>query len=246
MSIMAEVRSSAAALRGRLEEIAPLWLLLVGPVLLLAFMKLAVDVEEGDTKAFDRYVLLLFRRPGDPSTPIGPAWLQEMARDVTSLGSVAMLGFVFFAVLGYLVLARRRAAALLMMVAVGGGQVLSSVLKVSFERARPEIVPHAARVFTASFPSGHAMLSAVTYLTIGALLTRLLKNRRERIYVLSLAVLLTVLVGTSRVYLGVHWPTDVLAGWFVGASWALICWTMALWLQSRGKIENPARDSDRN
>jgi undecaprenyl-diphosphatase len=240
MITLAELRSLARALRAKAQEVAPVWVLLLAPALILGFAKLAVDVEEGETTAFDRYVLLLFRHPGDLSTPIGPVWLQEGARDVTSFGSVAMLGFIFFATVGYLLLARKRAAALFMLVAVGGGQLLSTGLKIAFERPRPEIVPHAVHVFTASFPSGHAMLSAVTYLTLGTLLTRLLPERRIQIYILALAVFLTFMVGLSRVYLGVHYPTDVVAGWLVGAGWAIMCWIIALWLQQRGQIEEPA------
>jgi undecaprenyl-diphosphatase len=134
-------------------------------------------------------------------------------------------------------LARKRGAALLVLASVGGGALLSTLLKLSFERPRPDLVPHAVAVYTASFPSGHAMLSAVTYLTLGTLLARIQPRRRLRAYIVAVAVLLTLLVGTSRVYLGVHWPTDVLAGWCLGAAWAMLCWAVALWLQRRGRVE---------
>jgi undecaprenyl-diphosphatase len=81
------------------------------------------------------------------------------------------------------------------------------------------------------------MLSAVTYLTLGALLARVEANRRGKLYVVSVAILLTLLVGCSRLYLGVHYPTDVLAGWVVGSAWAILCWTVAAWLQRRGQVE---------
>jgi len=239
MTTLAELRSATRALRAKAEELAPIWVLLLAPALILGFAKLAVDVEEGDTTAFDRYVLLLFRQPGDLAVPIGPLWLQEGARDVTSFGSVAMLGFIVLATVGYLLLARKPAAALFMLVAVGGGQFLSTGLKLAFERPRPEIVPHAVHVVTASFPSGHAMLSAVTYLTLATLLTRLLPERRVQIYVMALAVFLTFMVGLSRIYLGVHYPTDVVAGWLVGSGWAVACWIVALWLRQRDGIEKP-------
>lgn len=237
MTALAELRSVAAILRLKAREIAPVWVLLLAPALILGFAKLAVDVGEGETTGFDRSVLLLFRHPNDLSTPIGPLWLQEGARDVTSFGSVALLGFIFLATVGYLLLAHKRAAALFMLVAVGGGQLLSTGLKMAFERPRPEIVPHSVHVFTASFPSGHAMLSAVTYLTLGTLLARLLPERRIQIYIMALAVFLTFMVGLSRVYLGVHYPTDVVAGWLVGSGWAIACWIAALWLQQRGQVE---------
>jgi undecaprenyl-diphosphatase len=111
------------------------------------------------------------------------------------------------------------------------------VLKEFFERPRPDLVPHGAEVFTASFPSGHAMMSAVVYLTLGALLARVETGLRVKAFVLSVSVLLTVLVGISRVYLGVHWPTDVLAGWTVGAAWAVMCWLIARVLQRKGRVE---------
>ena len=221
------------------REIGPLAALLVAAALVLSFGYLATEVLEGDTAAFDRAVVLALRTSGNLADPIGPAWLEEMGRDVTALGSYAFLGFVFFSVLGYLVLIRKRSAALLMTAAVLGGAVLSTILKLGIDRARPDLVPHAARVFTASFPSGHATLSAVTFLTLGALLTRMHAERRIKVYFMALAVILTVAVGLSRLYLGVHYPTDVIAGWAVGAAWAILCWVAAVWLQQRGEVERP-------
>lgn len=210
---------------------------------LFAFAKIAEEVVEGDTRAFDRAVLLALRNPADPSDPLGPRWLEEVARDVTALGSHVILGYVVLATMGFLALSRRRAGALFVGAAVGGGMLLSSILKIGFARPRPDLVPHAVEVYTASFPSGHAMLSAVVYLTLGALLMRVEPHRRTKLYVLSLGVLTTLLVGISRVYLGVHWPTDVLAGWCAGAGWALLCWLAMIWLQRRGKVEGNERDS---
>jgi undecaprenyl-diphosphatase len=131
-----------------------------------------------------------------------------------------------------------------MLIAVGGGMLLSSLLKYGFERPRPDLVPHGSYVYTSSFPSGHSMMSAVVYLTLGAFVARVRRERRIKIYVLALAVLLTLLVGCSRVYLGVHWPTDVLAGWTLGAAWALMCWAAALWLQRGGRIERESGTRD--
>ncbi|MBW8268055.1 phosphatase PAP2 family protein [Caldovatus aquaticus] len=218
-------------------ELRALLGVLAAALALLAFFALAEAVLEGETRAFDRAVLLALRARADPSDPAGPRWLEEAARDVTALGSTAILGFATLAVAGYLALARRRAAARLVLVAVAGGALLSSLLKLGFERPRPDLVPHAAAVYTASFPSGHAMLSAVTWLTLGALLMRIEPRRRVKAYVLAMAVLTTLLVGASRIYLGVHWPTDVLAGWSLGAAWALLCWLVALRLQRRGRVE---------
>jgi undecaprenyl-diphosphatase len=236
-------------LGSRVRELKERWLPLarrevglLAAVLLLAgglwgFAGLAEEVLEGETRSFDRAILLGLRTSGDLSDPIGPVWFEEMARDITSLGGFAILGLLTLVVIGYLVMAHKRATALLILGSVGGGLLLSTLLKNLFERARPDLVPHATEVYTASFPSGHAMLSAVTYLTLGSLLTRVHAERRLKLYVLTVAILISVLVGLSRVYLGVHWPTDVLAGWCVGAAWAMLCWLVALWLQRRGQVE---------
>ena len=206
--------------------------------LTLGFAMLAEEVIEGDTQRIDDAILALFRGAAGPA---GPPWLIEMARDVTALGSFAGLGLVLVASLGCLLLLGKRGHAVLMAAAVLGGVTLSTPLKMAFDRPRPDL-EGAAKVFTASFPSGHAMLSAVTFLTLGALLARASTDRRVRIYFMSLAVVLTVLVGLSRIYLGVHFPSDVLAGWCLGAAWALLCWTVALRLQRGGQVESPASD----
>lgn len=220
------------------DEIGLIAALFVVAAFILGFGLLAEEVMEGDTSGFDRAVIMAFRTAGSPADPIGPPWLEEMGRDVTGLGSFAFLGFVFLAVVGYLLLVGKRGLAILMAVAVLGGVAVSTALKLGFERTRPDI-PHAARVFTASFPSGHATLSAITFLTLGAVLARTTADRQVKAYFISLAVFLTVLVGLSRLYLGVHYPSDVLAGWCVGAAWAILCWTGALWLQRRGDVEPP-------
>ncbi|MGX5829934.1 phosphatase PAP2 family protein [Mesorhizobium sp. 43Arga] len=213
------------------------WLVGAGPVaagLFLVFGSLAEEVLEGDTTTFDLAVLAALRSTANPADPIGPPWLHEAARDVTSIGSVVFLGFVLLAGVGYLLLIHRRALAVLMAVSVVGGEVLSTALKKNFDRPRPDI-PHVTQVFTASFPSGHAMLSAITFLTIGALLARANEDRRLKRYFMALAVVLTVAVGVSRVYLAVHYPTDVLAGWCIGFGWAILCWTVALWLEQNNR-----------
>jgi undecaprenyl-diphosphatase len=193
-------------------------------------------VVEGETLKFDNAVLLMFRVPGHPETLLGPLWLQEMGRDITSLGSFAVLGLIVIGVVGYLLMANNRATALLILISVLGGTAISTALKMGFDRPRPDINA-TAHVFTASFPSGHSMLSAVTYLTLGALLARQVQQRWMKVYFLCAAIVLTGLVGISRLYLGVHYPTDVLAGWCVGAAWALLCTTIADLLQRRGSVE---------
>lgn len=232
ISLVARIRQSAA------REIWLLAALFFAACLILGFGLLADEVVEGDTSGFDLAVIMALRSGGNPADPIGPAWLEEMGRDVTALGSFAFLGFVFAATVGYLLLVRKRVLAGLMSVAVLGGVVISTLLKLGFDRPRPEI-PHAARVFTASFPSGHATLSAITFLTLGALLTRSSPEPRVKVYVVALTVFLTVMVGLSRLYLGVHYPTDVLAGWSIGAAWAMLCWVAVQRLQGRGTMDAP-------
>ena len=202
-------------------------------VLVLIFGLIAQAVAGGETSAFDRRLILLLRDPVNPADPIGPAWLQEAARDVTSLGSIVVLVIVTLAVVSYLFLARERISAGLLLVAVFGGIALVDLLKALFARPRPDLVRHAARVFTASFPSGHASLSAIAYLTMGALLARAQSSTAIGRYFLALAAVLTMLIGVTRVYLGVHYPTDVLAGWCIGLAWATACWVVAEWLESR-------------
>ena len=209
--------------------------------LVLAFGHIAEEVLEGDATKFDQTILLFFRNASDVSDPIGPPWIEELARDVTALGSYAILSVVSCAVVIYLFMAHQRTAAFWVLAAIGGGVLLSNLLKFTFERPRPDLVPHGVRVFTSSFPSGHATLSAITYLTLGALLAGLHDSVRFKVYFLSLAILLTVAVGVSRIYLGVHYPTDVLAGWCIGAAWAAFCWTIFRWLQRQGQIEPPGR-----
>jgi undecaprenyl-diphosphatase len=176
---------------------------------------------------FDTRILLAFRTPGDTSDPIGPIWVEEAMRDITALGSTVVLVMIVAAAVFYLLLARKGATALFLLVSVASGQVISSLLKATVDRPRPDLVSHLAEVQTLSFPSGHAMLSAVTYLTLGALLARTAEGRTMKVYVLGIAVLTTLLVGLSRVYLGVHWPSDVLAGWCAGFAWAMLCWLAA-------------------
>jgi undecaprenyl-diphosphatase len=225
------------------RELGLLVALAVAAGALWLFVELAGEIREGTALAFDRELLLAMRTPGDLSDPIGPGWFEEMARDFTAIGSMGVLALVAIAVVGYLMISRLHAAALLVTVSVGGGTLFSTLLKHGFDRTRPDLVPHSMDVYTASFPSGHSMLSAVTYLTLAALLMRLQPHRRTRVYVVVTAVVLTLLVGASRVYLGVHWPSDVLAGWAVGASWAIACWAAMLWLQRRGQVDAGTRNA---
>jgi undecaprenyl-diphosphatase len=201
------------------------------------FFSLADEVTEGETHAFDTWLLLALRNPADPGDPLGPGWVEELMRDVTALGGVGVLTAMTLAVAGFLWMQGKRGSMWLVLIAVAGGQVVTTLAKAGFDRPRPDLVPHGMQVYTASFPSGHSMMAAVTYLTMAVLVARVQPTRALKAYVLALAVLVTVAVGISRVYLGVHWPTDVLAGWSAGAAWALGCWLVARWLARRGAVE---------
>ena len=207
--------------------------------LLFAFGFIAQEMAKGKTSAFDRQLILALRNSTDSSVPIGPAWLPEAARDVTSLGSIIVLVIITLAVVGYLFLAGKSAMARLMLIAVVGGIVLNDLLKFAFGRARPDVATPLARVFTTSFPSGHATLSAITYLTIGAVLARSQPSSTISLYFMSLAAFLTMIIGVSRIYLGVHYPTDVLGGWCIGTAWAMGCWAIMARFQSVGQLAPP-------
>ncbi len=200
---------------------------------LWGFVELLEVARDTTPHAFDTDLLLAFRVAGHPDDPIGPVWLEEAMRDLTALGSTSVLAFIAVAALGYLLLAGYAPLAVLMLIAVVGGQILSSLLKLGIDRPRPELVSHLAEVYTLSFPSGHAMLSAVTYLTLGSLMARAMPSRGLKAYVMVVAVAATLLVGVSRVYLGVHWPSDVLAGWCAGSAWAMLCWLVSRLLFAR-------------
>lgn len=203
--------------------------IVVAALLIVIFGCLAVAVVAGQTTRFDEAVLLTLRTPGNPANPIGPPWVQEMARDITSLGSLSILVFVALISSGYLLLTARRDLALQIAVALVGGEALSVALKSLFDRPRPQI-SQLARVFTASFPSGHAMLSAVTFLTLGLMFFQSAADSRLKRYGMAIAIFMTVMVGLSRLYLGVHYPSDVLAGWALGTAWALLCRAAFQWL----------------
>lgn len=204
---------------------------------LWGFIELSEVARDTTPHTFDTQILLAFREAGQPDNPIGSPQVEGMVRDITALGGTIVLTLITAATVIYFFLTRRLSTAFFVLVAVGGGQVLSSLLKLGIDRPRPELVSHLATETSLSFPSGHAMLSAVTYLTLGTLAARFLHGRTTRIYVLSLAVLLTLMVGVSRIYLGVHWPSDVLAGWCAGFAWAMLCWLAARFLQRDNAID---------
>ena len=223
-------------------------LLLVGGVfvllLLLVVMKLAGEVLEGETLRFDKRILLALRDPRNPAVPVGPAWLVSAALDITALGSATVLGLTVLAIAGFLVLQGMWRTGLFVTMAAGGAVVVDAVLKQAFQRPRPDVVPHLREVMTMSFPSGHALTSAVVYLTLGALSMRIAERRLTKFYCMAMAMLVTALVGASRVYLGVHYPTDVIAGWLIGLSWALLCWLVERRLEHQAGLRRERADAD--
>jgi undecaprenyl-diphosphatase len=199
----------------------------------LFFVVLARNAPKGTYVPLELQLMRAMRRDGEP---LGPWWFAESVRDATALGSASVLVLMTALILGYLCLCRRYRIALLIAAATAGGEILNTVLKNAFERARPEATLHIVKVTSTSFPSGHAMAASIFYLTVGALLARMAKRRREKTYLMMTALLLTGITAFSRVYLGVHYPTDVLAGWSAGTAWALLCWFVADWLARRGAL----------
>lgn len=205
---------------------------------LMIFVSLTQLALQEKPHEIDRFLLLSLRNPADLSDPLGPPWLEEVGRDITALGGNAVLILLTLAVLGYLLMDRKPRLALVVLIATLGALCVSQTLKHTIDRDRPDLVPHNSVVYTASFPSGHSMLSASTYLTLGALLAATQRRKRIKMFILFMCTFVTLLVGISRVYLGVHWPSDVVAGWTAGATWAIICWLLARWLQRNSLTEH--------
>ncbi len=219
------------------DEGAILLAFLALAALSLVFLKLASEMAEGETLGFDRAIMQWMRDHAG-----GPAMRTTML-DITALGGTAVLTLVTFAVTGFLIVVRKAATAGFVAASVTGGALLSFALKLVFSRPRPDLVEHLVHVDTSSFPSGHAANSAVVYLTLGMLLASTQERHAPRIYLISVAILLTLAIGVSRVYLGVHWPSDVIAGWCVGAAWAGLCRIAGQWLQRRHRIEAPGEEA---
>ncbi len=193
------------------------------------FIELADEVMEGETRQFDEWAVRVLRQPDNPALARGPLWLLQAARDISALGGYTVLTCIVVIVVGFLAIQRNYRTMWLILLSTTSGVVLSNVLKIFYARERPDI-PHLTYAVSASLPSGHAMLSAIVYLTLGTLLSGMEPKRTMRIYLLATAMLLTFMVGLSRVYLGVHYPTDVLAGWTAGLVWALFCWMVSRYI----------------
>ncbi len=205
------------------------------------FSEIADGVQDGDSQTFDERIMRALRTGDDYRDMWGPVWLEQSAMDITALGGVTVLTMLTIAAAVYLVLTRRFLWSAHMAAAMIGGTVATSVLKNWFARPRPDVVPHLTTVHTMSFPSGHAAMSAAAYLTLGVLLAQSTKHRGLRIFFMSLALLLTLAVGCSRILLGVHYPTDVLAGWCLGLGWAALVWLVGHAIIRWYPREDPAR-----
>lgn len=214
---------------------------ILGGVLILwmmiaSFIEVADDVMEGDTHVIDTKLLMLLRDGNDPQNALGPHWVQEMVRDISGLGGIAILTMVTIGAALYLTMMKKGGQALYLIACITIGTLLSNVLKFGFARPRPDLVPHGSYVFTNSFPSGHSMMSALVFLCVGALLARAHNSYAMKAYFLITSIFLTVAIGVSRVYLGVHWPSDVLAGWLVGGSAAVSFWLIEwAWMEKPWK-----------
>ncbi len=245
-------RKLAAAPLDRKPTAAPLatraarpWrLALVTAVLgVVVFTALALLVPRAATDGLDAAVLRTLRQLDDSRLPLGGDMVLYAARDITALGGTVVLMIVVGLVVGYLMVDRRLRDAVAVLAASIGGLLLVVLLKLLFARDRPSIVPHLVITHSASFPSGHSMLSAVIYPTLGALLARFAKRRGTQVLPIAAAIAITFLVGVSRLVLGVHYPTDVLAGWSAGAAWAGFSWLAVDRLVRQGKVEGRENDA---
>lgn len=222
-------------------EFAALTALMVVGLGIVTFVGLADDMAEG--QALDAQILSAMRPYADPADAWGPWWLEEAAADLTSLGGISVLGLFAAVAVAFLLIQRKRLSAFMLVLGLGGGVVLSEGLKSLFMRERPPVAFQAVDTINASFPSGHALLSTVFYLSIGVLLAGTQPSRRLKAFVIGAAIVLALLVGTTRIYLGAHWASDVFAGWSVGAAWAMCLW-LATYAAQRWQVRHHARLRD--
>lgn len=219
----------------------PATLLTVAALGVLAFLYVAHEVGEASFERWDAWLLLAFRNPADLADPIGPPWLAETVAEVTALGGYPLIIILMVTVIGFLLVARYYGPALFVFLSIFTGWLVSQGLKSFYARPRPDLVPTLDFVHTASFPSGHAMMSALFYLTLAAVIARLTDNSRLRAYVFGVAILISAAVGLSRIFLGVHWPSDVVAGWALGVAWAALSWLAVSALRRfRARADGPA------
>ena len=203
---------------------------------LLSFLELADDMAEGETRATDSRLILMLREPGDLNDPVGSRGMEEAVRDITALGGTTLVIVVTLVSVLAFIFHGKRVHAMVMAVAVLAASASSQLTKALYGRPRPDVVPHDVYVYSGSFPSGHSTMSTAAFLSLAMLVARLETKRRSKALAYGLAAAVIVGVGFSRVYLGVHWPSDVLAGWCLGSAWALAAWLAlrAMGGQTRG------------
>jgi undecaprenyl-diphosphatase len=206
------------------ENRAAAILLLVGFALtasaVLISRHIAREVMAHETQQFDDDVL---RRIDAAKQQLGEhrKVVDTIFRDFTALGGFTTLTLLTVFVTGYLFLARRRGEAALTVAVAAGALAIDSALKSHYDRPRPEVFAHTDTVYTSSFPSGHSMMSMAIYLTLGVLLARLAPTWSARLFATGSTVVVALLVASSRMYAGEHFPTDVMAGALLGLAWAL-------------------------
>jgi undecaprenyl-diphosphatase len=239
---MVSVKSKLMKRSGiQIKVLVAVFAIVVGTV---GFILVAGFVSRGSTDHFDMQILKSFRYSDNLARPIGPGWLFEVMRDITSLGGSTIVTLITLFVFGYLILQKQYSTLFLVLAAVIGGAIIDLELKVIFSRIRPQVVPSLIQEISYGFPSGHSMMSTIIYLSLASLIARLQVRRRDKIYIISVAVFLSFMIGISRIYLGVHYPTDVLGGWSLGLAWAAFCWLVAWYINKirSGEIIEKSRD----
>jgi undecaprenyl-diphosphatase len=211
----------------------PIVALLLATLGLWGFLNIADEVQDQDAQPFDEQVLQIIGGRYDTAS----GFWREAGRDITALGGSTVITLVISGTVIFLLLGSRWKTSLFVIASVVGGLLISLWLKEIYDRPRPELFKHKSYTHTPSFPSGHSTNSAVAYLTIAILLAKLVDRPLLKGYIFFVGLLVPVLVGLSRLYLGVHWPTDVAAGWLLGLSWGLVVWGTATFLQRRNMIE---------
>lgn len=215
------------------SEVSFLFILLGMLLSLFLFIQIADAVHDKETYSIDNEILLMFRSSEDISKPLGPERFQYIVRDITSLGSSTLLTIISLIVVIYLGLKKETRSIIYVLSAAIGGGILVQILKILFARPRPEIAGQLVSEITMSFPSGHSAMSAVVYLSIAVLISRIESLYKTRVFIITTALAISFIVGISRIYLGVHYPTDVIAGWMIGLFWALLCWFVAVIIEKR-------------
>jgi undecaprenyl-diphosphatase len=189
------------------------------------FFTLGAEIGEGDTSAFDRKLIRLLRNSDMGGEPVGPAWFKDSMRDVTALGGFTFLTLMTTVVVLGLFFHRKRREGIIVALTAISSQTSIEILKVLYDRPRPDpVLPH-LHAYTASFPSGHTTESTAIFLTVATAIATLEANDNTKMLTYAVATFAILSIGFSRVYLGMHWPTDVLGGWVLGTAWALVAWT---------------------